>query len=57
MHIMLPVGFIVRDNSVEGAVRITGLPESYRGVTANNLDLKTFEPVKTVVEAQEPEAK
>jgi len=52
-----PVGFVVRGNSVEGAIRITGLPESYRSVTANNLNLKLFEPVQPVIEAQEPMVK
>jgi hypothetical protein len=49
-----PVGFVVRGNSVEGAIRVTGLPESYRCATANNLDLKTFEPVQPVFERKSP---
>lgn len=48
---------IVRGNSVEGTIRVTGLVESYRSVVTNNLNLRTLEPAQAVVENQEPTLK
>jgi hypothetical protein len=47
-----PIRFIVRGNSVEGAIRIAGPPQSYRSVVTNNLHLKTLETVQPVLEPQ-----
>jgi hypothetical protein len=52
-----PIRFIVRNNSVEGAIRLTGLPASYRGLVTNNINLKTLEPVQPVLVPQEPAGK
>ena len=52
-----PIRFIVRNNSVEGAIRLTGLPASYRGLVTNNINLKTLEPVQAVLVPQEPAGK
>jgi len=48
-----PIRFIVRNNSVEGAIRLTGLPQSYRSLVTNNINLKTLEPVQPVIVPQE----
>lgn len=47
-----PLRLIVRGNSVEGAIRITGQAAWYRSAVANNLDLKTLETVEPQIEAQ-----
>jgi hypothetical protein len=52
-----PLRFIVRGNSLDGALRITGLPQFYRSVVTDNLDLTTLAPVQPVIEAQEPARK
>ena len=52
-----PIRFIVRNNSVEGAIRLTGLPSSYRELVTNNINLKTLEPVQPVLVPQEPAGK
>lgn len=45
---------IVRGNSIEGAIHITGQPQWYRSAVANNLDLKTLAPVEPRIELQPP---
>jgi len=49
-----PLRFIVRGNSLDGAIRITGLPQFYRSVVTDNLDLTTLAPIQPVIEAEEP---
>jgi len=52
-----PVRFIVRNNSLSGAIRITGLAQSYRSAVTGNIDLKSLEPIQPVIEAHEPPEK
>ena len=52
-----PLRFIVRGNSLDGAIRITGLPQFYRSVVTDNLDLTTLVPIQPVIDAQEPARK
>jgi hypothetical protein len=49
-----PLRFIVRGNSLDGAIHISGLPQFYRSAVTNNLDLKTLMPIQPVIDAQEP---
>lgn len=48
---------VIRNNSLDGTIRITGLPQSYRSVVTDNPDLKTLVPIQPVIEAQEPAGK
>ncbi len=45
---------IVRGNSLEGAIRLTGLPQSYHGLLTDNLNLQTLLPVQPIIVPQEP---
>jgi len=49
-----PLRFIVRGNSLDGAIHISGLPQFYRSAVTGNLDLKTLAPIQPVIDAQEP---
>ena len=49
-----PLRLIVRRNTLEGAIRITGQPTAYRHTVADNLDFKTLAASEPIVETQEP---
>jgi hypothetical protein len=52
-----PLRFVVRGNSLDGAIRVTGLPRFYRSVVAENLNLTTLAPIQPEIEAREPAGK
>lgn len=49
-----PLRFVVRGNSLDGAIRISGLPQFYRSIVTDNLDLRTLALIQPVIDAQEP---
>jgi len=52
-----PIRFIVRGNSLDGTIRIAGLPQSYRSLVTNNINIQTLAPVQPVLATQEPASK
>ncbi|HEV7401968.1 MAG TPA: right-handed parallel beta-helix repeat-containing protein [Chthoniobacteraceae bacterium] len=52
-----PYRYLVRGNTLDGAIRLTGLPDSYRSVVTDNLGRTTLAPVVPVMVAQEPAGK
>jgi hypothetical protein len=52
-----PIRLIVRGNSVEGTIAISGVPENYRSLVADNIHLQTLEPVPAVLSKEEPAGK